>query len=79
MKPANVLIHNGDTALVSDFGFAKQAKVTNTVVGTPVTCAPELLGSNGQLKYDSKVDIWAIGVTFYYMLFGKYPWLPTTR
>ena len=32
--------------------------------------------SNGKATYDRKVDIWSIGVTFYFMLFNKYPWSP---
>lgn len=33
--------------------------------------APELLDQSD--SYTSKVDLWAIGVIYYYLIFGKYP------
>jgi serine/threonine protein kinase len=43
--------------------------------GTPAFLAPELLESNGDAEYDGKPsDVWALGVTFFVMLYGKLPW-----
>ena len=74
-KPANVMLHN-DVVVIGDFGFAAIGKLyAHTYLGTPLFTAPEI-SSKGKEKpfYTSKVDIWAIGVTYYYMLFGQYPW-----
>lgn len=44
-KVANILLHNG-VAKIADLGFSKilkDSKITNTILGTSVTMAPELL------------------------------------
>ena len=33
--------------------------------------APELYGQD---SYDNKIDLWALGIMFYYMLFKEYPY-----
>jgi len=78
-KLDNVLMHN-DTLIIGDFGFAKTGQeVTSTKVGTPLTMAPELLFSNDKpLLYNSKADLWSIGVVFYQILFGKPPYYADT-
>lgn len=73
-KPENVFMH-GDRAIIGDFGLAREARnLAFSLVGTPVTKAPEILESHGDTAYSSKVDIWSIGVTFYWMIFGHIPW-----
>lgn len=71
MKPENVMLHdNKKTVILIDFGFAKQQiEETNTVLGTPGFGAPEILQNQ---KYCSKVDIFALGLTFYAMVAGEY-------
>lgn len=72
VKLANLFLHE-DQVVIGDFGFAKQGvDVTRTKLGTPITMAPELLTSTGG-GYNSKADLWSIGVCFYQMLFGKPP------
>jgi serine/threonine protein kinase len=39
-------------------------------MGTPLMMAPEILEYK---KYDEKCDIYSLGCTFFYMLYGKYP------
>lgn len=72
VKLANLFLQD-DQVVIGDFGFAKQGvDVTRTKLGTPITMAPELLTSTGG-AYNSKADLWSIGVCFYQMLFGKPP------
>ena len=73
-KLANIFVHD-ERLVIGDFGFAKSGQeITGTKLGSPLTMAPELLFSNGEgLVYNSKADLWSVGVVFYQMLFGKPP------
>ena len=44
-----------------------------TRVGTPFYMAPEVLEIQKSGHYDAKCDIWSLGVSFYFILFGKIP------
>lgn len=58
---------------LGDFGFSKILKDENfaiSTIGTPYYMAPELWEGH---KYDSKVDIWSLGICLYEMLFGYLP------
>ena len=71
LKLANLLIREGKI-VISDFGLSKiGAEVTGTMVGTPLTMAPELLSRD--YYYTSKADLWSIGICFYRMIYGSYP------
>eukprot|EP00179_Madagascaria_erythrocladioides_P020244 CAMPEP_0198332248 /NCGR_PEP_ID=MMETSP1450-20131203/18148_1 /TAXON_ID=753684 ORGANISM="Madagascaria erythrocladiodes, Strain CCMP3234" /NCGR_SAMPLE_ID=MMETSP1450 /ASSEMBLY_ACC=CAM_ASM_001115 /LENGTH=75 /DNA_ID=CAMNT_0044036689 /DNA_START=6 /DNA_END=230 /DNA_ORIENTATION=- len=41
------------------------------MIGTPYFLAPEMIASDA--GYDTKVDIWALGITTLYMAHGKPP------
>lgn len=73
-KLPNVLKHNGVIKL-ADFGFAKllgtEDQQVETILGSPLNMAPEVLDRQA---YNSKADIWSIGVSFYEMIFGKVPY-----
>ena len=74
-KLANIFVNN-DTLVIGDFGFAKMgADVAQTILGTPITMAPELQDPNSASGYTNKADIWSIGVVFFQMLFGKAPFV----
>jgi len=47
-------------------------------LGTPEYMAPELIRADNEetLRYDAKVDMYSLGVTFYVMLFNKLPFDP---
>ena len=58
---------------LSDFGLSKELnenELTATIVGTPLTQAPEVLCKE---KYDSKCDLWSIGVIIYQLIFDRIP------
>ena len=72
VKLANMFLKD-DQVIIGDFGFAKQGvEQTKTRLGTPITMAPELL-INKESSYNSKADLWSIGVVMYQLLFGKTP------
>jgi serine/threonine-protein kinase ULK/ATG1 len=59
--------------VIADLGFAKQLEdddLTNTVCGTPLNMAPEVLRG---ARYNHKVDVWSLGIVFYEMLTGFTP------
>ncbi|PIL28991.1 transporter [Ganoderma sinense ZZ0214-1] len=58
---------------VADFGFARflpQAMMAETLCGSPLYMAPEILSYQ---KYDSKADLWSVGAVLYEMAVGKPP------
>ena len=74
MKPENILINN-KVAKIADFGFAKnvlfKSQLLKTLVGTPLYMSLQMLRNE---KYTSKCDIWALGLLYYEMLYGRVPW-----
>lgn len=61
----NILLNSNLDAKLSDFGFAKGMAGDNleqTCAGTPLTMAPEVINNE---TYDSKCDIWSLGVITY--------------
>jgi serine/threonine protein kinase len=72
-KLANLLVHN-KVVKIADLGFAKQLEkehsLTKTQLGTGVTMAPEVLDGK---EYGMYADIWSIGIVYYQMLHGVYP------
>jgi serine/threonine-protein kinase ULK/ATG1 len=74
LKPANILYNKGVFKL-ADFGLAKyvdhECQLLRTQAGTPFYMAPQILLRE---KYTSKCDIWSLGIIYYQLLFGKFPW-----
>jgi len=54
---------------LSDFGLSKEDPLGTTVLGTPVTMAPEIMNGKGQ-SYTAMADLWSVGIICYEMLFG---------
>lgn len=62
-------------ALLCDFGYVNfldpAAETLRSLVGTPVYVAPEIAERK---QYGAAVDVYAVGVMLYRMLFGCYPY-----
>ena len=77
IKPENIILNpiSGKIKLV-DFGFATNLNSSNHVYphcGTPGFAAPELLDKT-IICITPQADVFSIGVTLYFMLFGELPY-----
>jgi eukaryotic-like serine/threonine-protein kinase len=83
IKPENVLLEQdpvaGEQVKLTDFGIAKEPRGQHTswattegvALGTPLFMAPEQ--SRGEVTLDLRVDIYALGVLFYFASTGQVP------
>lgn len=80
IKPENMLLSGDGSLKISDFGQSQilsdgESKLTKTL-GTPAFLAPEICAGE---EYDGfAADIWALGVTLYFFIFGKLPFTGQT-
>ena len=67
IKAANVLLTADAKVKLADLGVAAQLYNTmskrGTMIGTPHWMAPETFSQEGDGAYDTKVDIWGLGIT----------------
>ena len=76
LKPQNLLLsdHSPQAVLkIADFGFARhlqQHQLADTLCGSPLYMAPEILKSH---KYDAKADLWSVGTILYELVVGRPP------
>ncbi len=77
IKPGNILFHKDGTAILTDFGTAKQqesdARLTmdGRAFGSPYYISPEQAASK---NLDRRTDIYSLGIVLYEMLTGNKPY-----
>lgn len=80
IKPENLLVDSNGRVKICDFSVSRSFEDDNDELrrspGTPVFTAPECcLG----LTYHGKAaDVWALGVTLYCLVLGRYPFIGET-
>jgi len=74
------------TIKIADLGYARELENgmgANTICGTPITIAPEIVNlysnSGKDSKYNSAIDIWSFGAVFYELLFGLSPFINNSQ
>lgn len=74
LKPHNLLLtKDRRTVKIADFGFARvmgSEALEATLCGSPLYMAPEVIAGE---QYNSKADLWSVGVILYEMLCGERP------
>jgi serine/threonine-protein kinase len=80
LKPQNVMLDEGDTPKILDFGLAKtidentmnQLTQMGAFLGTPAYMAPEQAGGD-PTQIDGRADVYALGAMLYEVLTGRPP------
>ena len=88
IKPSNLMIEpaaSGEVLVkIIDYGVAKVMASDATVqtqagfIGTPAFASPEQFDEVGQRQIDARSDIYALGVTSWYLLTGRTPFVERT-
>ena len=91
IKPSNVMLESDPTGALRvkliDYGVAKvmgpetQCDVEQThagFIGTPAFASPEQFAGARQLSVDTRSDIYSLGVTLWYLLTGRTPFIGRT-
>ncbi|MFQ6044786.1 MAG: serine/threonine-protein kinase [Gemmatimonadales bacterium] len=83
VKPANIMLENGKTVRIVDFGIAKAISsgtggltATGEIIGSAEYMSPEQAG--GKRDIDHRSDIYALGIVGYETLIGEPPFRGTS-
>jgi serine/threonine-protein kinase len=78
IKPANIILTKEGAAKLADLGMARETvnprfseNEQGMTMGTPLYMAPEQV--RGLADIDNRIDIYALGATFYHMVTGRPP------
>lgn len=74
IKPSNIFLDQYDKVKLADFGMAKQCEANSKskyMCGSLMFFSPEILEYKEVCPF--KADIWALGITFFYMITGTLP------
>ena len=80
IKPDNIFLDQYDQIKLADFGFAKQFEFdskSEEKCGSLRFMAPEMLICQSICPF--KADIWALGITFFFMATGSFPFQSKTK
>src|SRR5213596_3104408 len=91
IKPSNIMLESDPSGAlivkVIDYGIAKVVgaeaergaeKTQPGFIGTPAFASPEQFAPSEQMKIDTRSDIYSLGVTFWYLLSGRVPFVGRT-
>src|SRR6476620_2976627 len=91
IKPSNIMLESDPSGAsivkVIDYGIAKvlgpeaergAEKTQPGFIGTPAFASPEQFAPSEQMKIDTRSDIYSLGVTFWYLLSGRVPFVGRT-
>lgn len=80
IKTDNIFLDQHNQIRLADFGMSREFndnKKSNEKCGSLIFLAPEILHYYEVCPF--KADIWALGITFFFMITGKYPFQGKSR